>query len=273
MSCTQGVDQMTDQQKVIIGILIAVTVLVFAGFGCALFFFLSSQGGVDARPVPAQAVAAAQEQPPAPPPTETPKPLETPTPTQTPLPTATSTRVVSLAVLTPTPEPTRIRCHERIMDFETSGLVTNDEVRSYILAVIPVSHLDRCQKIRYIPQQIAVQDQQAAGRFIPMFRQISVYTVSEEFQNREELLNTLTHEIGHNVHYNMRIDDLELARRWGALHKDIGAGFVSDYARSDEYEDFAETYMVYIRDPALLRRFSTAKYDFMRQQVFAGREY
>jgi hypothetical protein len=48
---------------------------------------------------------------------------------------------------------------------------------------------------------------------------------------------------------------------------------VSDYARTDELEDFAESYMFYVRDPAVLRQASPEKYEFLRLELFAGREY
>jgi hypothetical protein len=50
-------------------------------------------------------------------------------------------------------------------------------------------------------------------------------------------------------------------------------GFVSDYARTNEYEDFAETYRVYVYEPEVLRFYNPDKYEYMRQVVFDGREY
>jgi hypothetical protein len=82
----------------------------------------------------------------------------------------------------------------------------------------------------------------------------------------------VTHEVGHNVHYNLRIDNLEVASQWTELHQQ-DAGFVSDYARTNEYEDFAESYRVYVRQPELLQLYSPVKYEFMRLEVFAGQEY
>lgn len=47
-------------------------------------------------------------------------------------------------------------------------------------------------------------------------------------------------------------------------------GFVSDYARSDDREDFAESVEFYWLAPDELRRVSPAKYRFMRDVVFEG---
>lgn len=52
-----------------------------------------------------------------------------------------------------------------------------------------------------------------------------------------------------------------------------GTGFVSPYARTNIYEDFAETYMNYVRDPQRLLFCSPEKYEFMRNEIFSGNEY
>ena len=86
------------------------------------------------------------------------------------------------------------------------------------------------------------------------------------------MLDTLTHEVGHNVHYNMRIDNLELANQWAELHQQ-DVGFVSDYARTNEFEDFAESYRAYVRQPQTLQLYSPIKYEFLRVNAFDGYEY
>jgi hypothetical protein len=107
---------------------------------------------------------------------------------------------------------------------------------------------------------------------MPVVRHISVYPVGGGALTADNIFDTLTHEIGHNVHYNMRVDNLKLANVWEALyHQD--AGFVSAYARTSEFEDFAESYMAYVRKPETLRSFSPVKYEFMRVEVFDSVEY
>lgn len=180
----------------------------------------------------------------------------------------------------PTPEPTRINCINNITDFEASGLITNQEVQSYLRETIPLSHLDNCRIIRYIPQLVEVYSTPAAGKFIPLFRHISVYAVPSAIYSQEELLETLIHEVGHNAYFNIRLENKELAEQWDELHRQSevtfaseGLGFVSEYARTDELEDFAESYAAYVRNPPSLNLASPPKYEFMRQTVFAGREY
>lgn len=49
--------------------------------------------------------------------------------------------------------------------------------------------------------------------------------------------------------------------------------FVRDYAGSEPAEDFAEAVAYYIYEPHLLRQTDPAKYDFVKNKVFAGKEF
>ena len=104
--------------------------------------------------------------------------------------------------------------------------------------------------------------------------------MSLEGQSPQTVLDTVTHEIGHNVYFNLWREDFDFDRRWDAIHRQAkeihgatGAGFVSNYAQTDRYEDFAESYLAYIRYPAILQAVSPEKYEYLRREVFAGREY
>ena len=227
----------------------------------------------------------------APSPAETPTAIistETPTlptaaanasPTPTPFPSATSTRVVVETVL-PTPTPTRANCANDIKDFGASGLITDEQIILYLQETIPVSHLDHCRAIQFTPVQAAVHGTPIAGNFIPVYREINVYGFQGQYQTGEQLLDTLIHEVGHNVHYNLRRDNFDLDVQWSTIYRESlknykanGSGFVSGYAASNKFEDFAESYMVYIRYPDLLLQYSPAKYEFLRREVFQGQEY
>jgi hypothetical protein len=263
----------TTQQKFTIAILSIIVIIIFAILAGLILVLVQT---AISKPTPTLAVVA--QQPVAQQPSLTPSfiPSSTATspppatPTQTALPTPTSTRVVTQTV-TPTPRPTPINCIHDISDFEASGLITNEQVENYLRQTIPLTHLDRCQRIKYIPKIVDAHSTPASGRFIPLVRYISVYAV-EGPQGPADILDTLTHEVGHNVHHNMRIDNLELANHWEELHKQ-DLGFVSDYARTDEFEDFAESYRAYVREPQILLLYSPVKYEFMRVEVFAGQEY
>ena len=253
---------MTTQQKLIVAILSITAIVIFAILAGLILVLVQTS---ISKPAPTSLTPSFTPSST----TTSPQPA-TATPTQTPLPTPTSTRVVTQTV-TPTPRPTPINCIHAISNFEASGLITNEEVEEYLRQTIPLTHLDRCQRIKYIPKLVDAHATPASGRFIPLVRYISVYAVQGP-QDSENILDTLIHEVGHNVHHNMRIDNLELANHWKELHKQ-DLGFVSDYARTDEFEDFAESYRAYVREPQRLLLYSPAKYEFMRVEVFAGQEY
>ena len=263
---------MTSTEKLILAILAVVVMLVFMAVGGLLVLLWQ-----DTRPASDPVQAALAPSPAAtltltPWPTGTPASVTMAAPAQTAaMPTPTNTRVVK-ETPTPTPTPTVVNCINDITSFEESGLITNEEVAVYLRATIPAEHLDRCVRIRYIPLAVEQGATPVAGRFIPLFRHISVFPVSGGSRGPEDILDTLTHEVGHNVHYNMRIDNLALARQWTDLHQQ-DVGFVSDYARTDEFEDFAETYRVYVLQPESLQLLSPVKYRFLQVEVFAGREY
>ena len=263
---------MTNQQKLIIALLTIVTVMVFAGLACFAALYLQLPAAIAHSPEIAQASLPSLA-------TETPMPIVSPAaPTQTPpatptanTPTPTNTRVVQKTA-TPTVTPTAVNCIHNISDFEASGVVTNEEVEAFIRNTIPLNHLDRCLRIRYVDFVTDVRSTPAAGRFMPVVRHISVYPVAGGVRTPQDIFWTLTHEIGHNVHYNMRIDNLALANEWENLfHQDVG--FVSDYARTNEFEDFAESYRAYVLDPEKLLLYSPVKYEFIRVEVFDGYEY
>ena len=262
---------MTNLQKLIVAVLSVVVAVIFVALSCVTLIYLQRSTSKAAPPLvaaiePASVTPSLNSLPGATQPLST-----TATPTQPPLPTPTSTRVVTQTP-TATPRPTPINCIHDISDFEISGVVTNEEVETYLRATIPLSHLDHCLRIRYVNQVTEVRATPVSGQFTPVVRYVSVYPVAGVELSPANIFDTLTHEIGHNVHFNMRIDNLELANHWGELHKQ-DVGFVTNYARTNEFEDFAESYMTYIRYPQNLLLSSAVKYEFMRVEVFDGYEY
>jgi len=269
----------TKSQKIIIAILSLITVVVLVSVVCVFIFFVRQNPASEA--VPVATVAAVQQLPPTalPTPSSTPEPTITPTSTTPPEPTPTSTLVV-VETVQPSPTPTRANCVDNVTGFEASGVITDDEVKQFLRDVIPLSHMDGCRGIKYIPQRGQLHGSDLAGSIIPVYREIQVFEVDAEFQTAEQILETVTHEIGHNVHKNIRANNMAVDGRWAALYNQSlatynanGLGFVSDYARTDKFEDFAETYWVYIFNPQFLKAVNPDKYEFMRVEVFAGVEY
>lgn len=270
---------MTNQQKLIIALLAAITIIVFIGLVCLTVLYLRSPFSTTDSPAIAQAPLSTPEVTTS---TSTFLPAETPDSTATAIQTIEATSTVSAATptntrvvqktATPTVTPTAVNCIHNIYDFDASGVVTDEQVETFIRNTLPLHHLDRCLRIRYVNLVTDVYSTPAAGRFMPVVRHISVYPAAGGVLTPQDIFGTITHEVGHNVHYNMRIDDLALATEWENLfYQD--AGFVTAYARTNEFEDFAESYRAYVLEPANLLLISPVKYEFIRVEVFEGYEY
>ncbi len=164
-----------------------------------------------------------------------------------------------------------------ISGFEQSGVMTNEEVQTYLEKNFPPDHVtsSTIESIEYVDEYQPVDGGYIAGRHYYTTEttgHIEIYPqTSEGCVDQRQLEETVAHEIGHNVHANL---PPEVQATWEQISTASGLDeFVSDYARTDVYEDFAETYAVYQHDPELLREVSPTKYNFMRDWVYHGREY
>lgn len=164
-------------------------------------------------------------------------------------------------------------------NFEASGLVSTEQVADYLRETLPPTHLEGCPSICY-NSNACEGFPSALGTFDTRNHEINVWGPIEQFQGKEDIFNTVTHEVGHNVHANIMAERPDIAERWSQLnnqswnnYRQDGTGFVSDYARTNVYEDFAETYAAFVRDPEKLQFYCPEKYEFMKQVVFAGHEY
>ncbi|MNL61652.1 hypothetical protein D3C87_1856070 [compost metagenome] len=97
---------------------------------------------------------------------------------------------------------------------------------------------------------------------------------------------TLIHETAHALS-DHQLQNIELKPEWMGLSRWIhregtslvsarGANrqdFVSDYAMSSPREDFAESFTAYIYEPQLLLRQNPAKYQFLKEIIFKGRDF
>lgn len=270
---------MTHQQKIILAALSATALFVFGILMCAgVFLFvmpvssnttgpdIAIQQSVQPEPSPLPTVPA---------PTVTPSPSATPViATTKPEPTSVPTRVVVETVL-PTATPTAANCIDKIRGFGASGVTSDEVVEDYIRRTLPPHHLDHCRGIKYTAVDAAVHSTPIAGNIIPVYREINIYSHGA-FESEDYLLDTLVHEIGHNVHYNIRRNNFDLDVQWAELFRQSEKDrnlFISDYAQTNKFEDFAETYMYYIRAPDYLILVNPAKYDYMRLEIFNGQEY
>lgn len=101
--------------------------------------------------------------------------------------------------------------------------------------------------------------------------------------NFNEKVATITHELGHRSAY-LNKNNLDESAAWenasgwqtGADEKPFNnrmTGWVSDYAKTNPREDYAETYTLYRFNPRRLKQVSPERYQFMKEQVFKGIEY
>jgi hypothetical protein len=99
----------------------------------------------------------------------------------------------------------------------------------------------------------------------------------DKFSDNSELVDTLNHEVGHEAFDNLGKTNPEVYNHWVDMHNNDlnrtdGLGFVSDYARSNPHEDFAESFKEYKEFPEHLKNVSPEKYDFMKNEVFHGQD-
>ncbi|MBK1986791.1 hypothetical protein A0J48_004405 [Sphaerospermopsis aphanizomenoides BCCUSP55] len=176
-------------------------------------------------------------------------------------------------------ESVKLVNYTEIGKFEDSGIFTNQELGNYLRDTLPPSHLENCPSIQY-QSESSEKYPHALGTFNCGTHEICIWGPVERFAGAGEILDTVTHEVGHNVHENMLAERPALAEKWSQLNQQSwetfstdGTGFVSDYARTNVYEDFAESYMTYVRDPEKLLFYNPEKYEFMRNEVFSGTTY
>jgi hypothetical protein len=162
-----------------------------------------------------------------------------------------------------------------IRSFEKSGILGNEEIAEH-LAKLPQEHIKKIKEIRYTDEYFPTEDGYIAGKYILLgsyMGEIKINRQSPEGSyDAEALKETITHEVGHNVYFNLL--DERLREEWNKISINSAPNeFVSNYAKKDKQEDFAESYMTYVHDPKYLEAISPAKYEFMRQYVFKWREY
>jgi hypothetical protein len=158
-----------------------------------------------------------------------------------------------------------------ISGFEKCELVNNDEIREYIENNVPSEHLVGCPSIEFSPDySLFVKEPSTLGCFNTLTHEIHI-NENPELIGPDSLLETVVHEIGHNVHENIKWESPHLAGKWEELYWNSDY-FVSEYATTSVNEDFAECYAKYIQDPELLSFLCPEKYAFMHEYVFHASE-
>lgn len=170
---------------------------------------------------------------------------------------------------------TKLSGFERISDHG------NEAIAEYLRDTIPAEHLEGCSEIKYDPEnRLFTENPYALGVYHTDTRTIEIASETR-FESVNDLLDTVVHETGHNVYANLEKSNPGAIERWEQMYQesklfggfDAGLGFVSEYAKTSKFEDFAESYRTYVRDPELLKFMNETKYEFMKYQVFEGKEY
>lgn len=162
--------------------------------------------------------------------------------------------------------------------FEKSGVMSNADVQQYLHETLPPEHIrgDRITEIHYPDQYRPEGNSVVLGECSTDtergISRIEIYNQEPYGSNdRDRLEQTITHEVGHNVYWNM---PEEQRTAWDRLSQaSQPTEYVSDYAQTNVREDFAESYAAYVRDPELLQGRNAGKYSFMQTHVFQGKEY
>lgn len=180
-------------------------------------------------------------------------------------------------------EQKRVLNLPRVEGFDKSGIMTDQEVRDYLKDTLPEKHANNItmDSVRYSDQVVRSGKEQELGYWksekdAPFLQPDQDIVINKQKlegeKGREQMKDTLTHEVGHQAYFKFLPESDR--RDWGKLSGDRPRQeCINEYARKNQYEDFAVSYRAYVRDPGTLKQVSQEKYNFMRDKVFEGREY
>ncbi|ERN41038.1 hypothetical protein KR51_00022950 [Rubidibacter lacunae KORDI 51-2] len=168
-----------------------------------------------------------------------------------------------------------------ISQFEAGELIVNAEIAEY-LNTLPPTHLENICTIKYEPKPKSESSAEIKGTIKLRLPGIEgwVSAKSSPEQSVESFRENLTYEVGLKVYFDVLVTRLELEAKWSDIHHRSleqfvkgGFGLISERSLQGKAEDFAETYTVYRLDSDKLLACSNEKYEFMREEIFYGREY
>ena len=169
-----------------------------------------------------------------------------------------------------------------INGFDQFSELSNQDVEALVNDLLPNDHLKNCGEITCDPNDPYWNEVPGAAGYHVEYLDGSPSNICLAGKGALEgtgtsELEVLCHEIGHNAYNNLSLME---TLTWSEIHANLlalfdatGFGFVSSYAHTNLFEDFAETYAVYVTNPDFLQFISPEKYNFMHDHVFDGREY
>lgn len=164
--------------------------------------------------------------------------------------------------------------------FDKSEVMRDNEVKAYLQDEFPPEHVRRehIREIQYTDKYVPVNEKYRESGHYTKFKdsdkpsEICINRqVPEGSLDADELKETISHEVAHDVYERLSEEEKQ---RWRQLSgsRDINE-CVDSYATTSEREDFASTYPAYMHAPEYLRARNLAKYNYMRDHIFEGREY
>lgn len=172
----------------------------------------------------------------------------------------------------------------RVEGFDKSGVMTDKEVNGYFKDNFPERHVNNItmESVKYNDKYVGDKKETELGHWEKkeQGKDFDIYNkdivinrqTKEGNISRERMENTLAHEVGHQTQ-NMYLKNSD-HKKWEKLSGErLKNKCVSEYARTNSHEDFAESYKAYIHDPESLKKANPEKYNYMRDSVFSGREY
>ncbi len=151
-----------------------------------------------------------------------------------------------------------------IKDFEKQKKVSKNDIVSTI-DILPKAHLKWLTHIVFDPsgfyRRSYAQPKINTSNILGEYQQVpTFYICINRFRSLDEFQHVLIHEVGHHV-YQQFLKPIE-RKKWLLLHRKFD-GFVSDYARTNAEEDFAESYAAYWLKNVRLERFTSKKRFFV----------
>lgn len=166
------------------------------------------------------------------------------------------------------------KIHIHLLGFDLQTIIPVNDITQQ-LNKIPSWHLSGLKEIRYDPNRetlswlnnvpVMSDSPHTKGIYLQGFRTVAIY----DFKSEKELYTVLFHEIGHYVYYT--IISSVIKKQWVTEVHPIKK-YVTNYARVNASEDFAECYAEFLLNPNNLVRIPK-KYNFIRNAIFNGIAY
>jgi len=154
-----------------------------------------------------------------------------------------------------------------ILGFKQCQAMNNEEVMEYLKSEFLLEHLVKITSIRYTDERHTTHENEDYIEFACSYTDPETLESNIEVHrhapagtfDREDLEDTIAHEIGHNVYHNMDVAD---KANWAKI---------IEYENDSEMrEDFAECYAYYM---LFAQALNNDEYEFMKGRVFKEREY